>query len=189
MLNILMLGRLYSLVFIDESGFRTHMGRHMGRGKPGTRVVGYRRRRSKFYTLIGAMSLSGMVGKWLVKGYMDQKQMVKYINEILIPELPEGSWVIWDNCSIHRAPQVQYQFYKAKVPMFFQSRYSPDFNPIEQAWTKIKTLVRGRRPRGAKMLREAVDWAWHQIDTTDIRRFFRHAGIEPGPPLVISNDR
>jgi len=178
-----MVTHLCRLVFVDETGFRTHMSRKWGRAKRGKRVYGSMNRRSSSYTLIGAMGLCGMIGKWLIPKAMTEGKMLTYINEILLPELPPGSLVIWDNWSVHRAPQVRYQFHKAKVLLLFQSRYSPDLNPIEQAWTKIKTLVRGRRPRGAQDLRDAVDWAWEQIDNLDICNFFEHAGIVVAPPI------
>lgn len=178
-----MITHLCRLVFVDETGFRTHMGRKRGRASKGERVVCGLRKRSPSYTLIGGMGLYGMVGKWLIPKAITLPKMIEYIEQVLIPELPAGSWVIWDNWDVHRAPWVQYLFRKAGVILLFQARYSPDMNPIEQAWTKIKTLVRGRRPRSAKELREAVAWAWDQIDRLDISNFFEHAGLVVAPPI------
>ncbi len=182
-LNILMLTHLCRLVFVDETGLKTHMCRKYARSKGGRRIRQGLKYKSKSYTQIGAMGLCGMIAKHLVPGAMNQDRLEQWVTDVLIPQLPEGSWVIWD---AHKAPAVRYLFYLAKVPLLFQARYSPDINPIEQAWTRLKTLVRGRRPRGAQQLREALDWAWGKIDNLDICNFFEHAGLVVASPISVN---
>lgn len=153
------------------------MERTFGRSKRGTRIITRLKHRSQRYTLIGAMGLGGMKAPWLIGRGMSQKDFLKYLKEHLIPVLPAGTTVVWDNLNIHKSDEVQELMKEAGLVGICQSRYSPDFNPIEKAWSKIKTLVRGKRPRGAKELRAAVSWAWEQITLKDIRGYFKHCGL------------
>lgn len=177
MLRKLALNALCCMVFMDESYVRTHMTRSYGRAPRGQRISARLKHRAKRYTLIGAMGLDGMKAKWVIPRGMSDEDMRKYITERLIPALGAGRIVIWDNLKAHRQVEVLDAMEKAGITVYFQSRYSPDFNPIEKAWSKLKTLVRGKQPKGAKELRAAVDWAWKQITFEDIRGYFKHVGL------------
>lgn len=174
-LKLLYVHVMNRVVFIDESFVRTHMQRTHGRSRRGERVVGRHRHRARRYTLIGAMGLDdGMVGKWLIDRGMSEKDFVQWINEYLVPQLGPHRIIIWDNLRAHKAPEVEAALRKAGHVVLCQSRYSPDFNPIEKAWSKIKSIVRGLHPTNAHTLRQAVDKAWEQITKSDIRGFIVH---------------
>ncbi len=162
---------------MDESYVRIHMRRTYGRAPRGKRISSRLKHRAKRYTLIGAMGLDGMKAKWLIPDGMTDKRMRKYTQKYLIPALGPGRIIIWDNLSQHYLTDVLGALNDAGIKVYFQSPYSPDFNPIEKAWSKIKILVRGRKPRGAKQLRAAVDWAWGQITLQDIRGYFKHCDL------------
>ena len=175
---------LSKLVFFDESFVHTHMTRSHGRSHKGKRVHGRLKHRSARYTLIGAVGIDGLYGQWLINRAMSQKDFETYIETILIPALPPRRIVIWDNLNSHYSEFVAEAMRKAGHIILFQSAYSPDLNPIEKVWSKIKALVRGQQPRGAADLRQAVDWAWGQVTRNDIWGWFAHC-----LPLDIRGDQ
>ena len=130
--------------------------------------------RTKRYTLIAAVTLEGVIAPKIWGRGMTQKDWERYIEHDLIPALPPHALLIWDNLNIHKSEKALALLRNAGVHVFFQSRYSPDLNPIEKVWSKLKTLVRGLQPRGAKELREAVASVCPRITPDDIWGFFTH---------------
>ena len=106
---------------------------------------------------------------------MSEEDWVGWVIEDLLPTLKSGSIVIWDNLNIHYNRYAIDALEEEGHVVLFQSRYSPDLNPIEKAWSKLKTLIRGIRPRGAAQLRAAIDKAWQAITPRDIDGYFSHA--------------
>ena len=143
-----------------------------GYARRGRRVVVKLKSRPTRYTLIGAMRLGAMLAPKVWPRGMKADDWVEWVIEDLIPVLKPGSIVIWDNLNIHYNQYAINALQEAGHMVLFQSRYSPDFNPIEMAWSKIKTLVRGSRPRGAKLLRAAITKAWSAITSRDIDGYF-----------------
>ena len=131
---------LCSMVFMDETFVRTHMTRTYGRSPRGVRIIAKFRRRAKRYTLIGAMGLDGMKAKWLIGTGVKDEEFETWVEQHLIPSLRPGSIVIWDNLDAHYSEVAAKMLKDAGISFYFQSPYSPDFNPIEKAWSKM-TLV------------------------------------------------
>lgn len=150
------------------------MTRSHGRAPRGRRIACRMQVRTPRYTLIGAIHLQGLLAPKLWGRAMTQKDWEQYVEHDLIPALPPHSILIMDNLNIHKTPKALDLLKKAGVHVFFQSRYSPDFNPIEKVWSKLKALIRGLQPRGAKQLREAVAKACPQITQDDLWGFFNH---------------
>ena len=150
------------------------MTRSHGRAPRGQRIDCRLQVRTLRYTLIGAVNLQGLLAPKLWGRAMTQQDWEHYVEHDLIPVLPPHSILIWDNLNIHKTQKALELLRKAGICVFFQSRYSPDFNPIEKVWSKLKTLVRGLQPRGAKDLREAVAEVCPQITPDDLWGFFTH---------------
>lgn len=163
------------IVFIDETATYTHMRPRYGYARRGRRVVVRRKSRPTRYTLIGAMRIGAMLAPRVWNRAMKADDWVRWVIEDLIPALSPGSIVVLDNLNIHYNQYAIDALKEAGHTVLFQSRYSPDLNPIEMAWSKIKTLVRGMRPRGAAQLRAAINKAWKAITPSDIDGYFSHA--------------
>ena len=118
------------------------------------------------------MRIGAMLAPRVWPRAMTADDWVKWVIEDLIPALKPGSIVIWDNLNIHYNQYAIDALEEAGHVVLFQSRYSPDLNPIEKAWSKIKILVRAMRPRGAADLRAAIAKAWLAITTSDIDGYF-----------------
>lgn len=162
----------YRLVFVDETAFYTHMAPRYGYARGSRRLRAPVRKRSPRYTLIGAMGLCGMLAASLLNRAMTEQDWVSWVKEHLLPSLPARSVVIWDNLNIHYNKEAIKALEDAGHVVLHQSRYSPDLNPIEMAWNKMKTLVRQAQPKGAALMRQAVDAAWNAITKDDILQFF-----------------
>jgi transposase len=175
---MLVLNALERLVFVDESGFCTHMHRRCGKTKRGQRAVVKKRRRSKRYTVIGAISEGSLFAKRVWNRGMSQEDFEGWVQEELVPSLKSGDMVIWDNLNLHYSLRARKAIHDAGALVFFQSRYSPDFNPIEKAWSKLKAIVRRHRLTGAREMKRALDHAWRAITPKDIQGYFHHCLVK-----------
>jgi len=127
-------------------------------------------------SLIGAIDRSGLIASFFVRGATDTQAMVAFLTEILLPELQPGDCVIWDNLSVHKTGIVQALFEKAEVELLFLPPYSPDLNPIEMCWSKLKTFLRAKAARTYEKLSEAISAAIKQITALDAQNWIRHCG-------------
>ena len=143
-----------------------------GYAPKGQRAVVKLKSRPTRYTLIGAMRIGSMLAPRVWPRAMTADDWVRWILEDLISALKPRSIIIMDNLNIHYNGYALDAIKEAGHTVLFQSRYSPDFNPIEMAWSKIKTLARGSRPRGAKLLRAAITDAWSAVTPRDIDGYF-----------------
>lgn len=109
---------------------------------------------------------------------MTQEDFELWVEEELMPKLSPGDIVIWDNLNIHKSIKVRTVLAKAHCAVFFQSRYSPDFNPIEKAWSKLKAFVRRHRPKGAREMKRALALAWEAVTDEDIEGYFKHCLVD-----------
>ena len=146
------------LVFVDESGFNTSMTRLRARAPKGKRAYGkVPRNRGKNTTLIAAITLEGAMGESMtIEGATDALAFVEaYVEHFLAPSLEEGQVVVLDGLGAHRTEKVRELVEARGAQLLFLPSYSPDLNPIEEAFSKIKTVVRkvGARTRQALELR------------------------------------
>jgi transposase len=132
------------LVFVDESGVTTQMTRHYGRAPRGERV-GEATPQSHWRTLtvLSAITLQGVLASMTIEDATDGDVFLAYLEQALCPKLEAGQLVIMDNLRAHKVEGVR-------------EKYSPDFNPIEQIWAKVKQCLRSAKARAAEALEQAI---------------------------------
>jgi len=169
------------LVFVDESGFNTSMTRLRARAPKGKRAYGkVPRNRGKNTTLIAAITLEGGMGASMtVEGATDSLAFEAYVEHFLAPSLCEGQVVVLDGLGAHRTQKVEELIEGSGADLVFLPSYSPDLNPIEEAFSKIKHLVRKVGARTREALVEAMARALAAVTTEDVAVWFAHAGYWP----------
>jgi transposase len=169
------------LVFVDESGFHTSMTRLYGRAPKGKRAYGkVPRNRGKNTTLIAAMTLEGAMGAPMtVEGATDTQAFEAYVEHFLAPTLREGQVVVLDGLGAHRPKRIRELVEARGADLVFLPSYSPDLNPIEEAFSKVKALVRKEDARLSEALVEAIGRALAAVTAEDAAGWFAHAGYRP----------
>jgi transposase len=145
------------LKFIDESGVNLGLTRLFGRTTPGQRVVEATPGISgPHYTTVAAVVLGGVQAPWLLEGAMDTVSFETYVEQILAPTLEVGDWVLLDNLSVHKGSSVQAAIEARGARVVFLPPYSPDLNPIELCWAKVRTALRAAKARTWDALVDAL---------------------------------
>jgi transposase len=171
---------LTHLVFLDESGVLTNLLRRFGRGRRGQRVhdhAPYGRWLSN--TFIGAVRLEGMTAPGLIDGPLDHESFLAYVEQILVPTLRGGDLVILDNLAAHRGDDVRGAIEGAGATLRFLPPYSPDFNPIELCFAKLKAILRAARARTFDDLCAVIARSLPRFRSDECERYFRHCGYGP----------
>jgi transposase len=177
-----------NLVFIDEAGVNLAMIRAYARAPGRERARSARpQRKGKNVSIIGAVALKGLIASFNVLGGFNTVTFEAFICQKLVPNLWPGACVIVDNCNIHKSPEAEAALKKAKARLVFLPPYSPDFNPIENYWSKLKTILRSIGARTYQELDKAIKEAYEQIFIQDIRNWFAHGCYchEPLKPPVL----
>jgi transposase len=165
------------LVFVDESGTNISLTRLYGWAPHDHRATGtVPRNHGKNTTLVAALAPDGLREPWLIEGAMDTDAFTWYIAEQLAPTLRPGQVVVLDNLSAHKADRIRQAIEARGCQLLFLPPYSPDFTPIEQAFSKIKAILRGLGARTKEALQEAVRLAIEAITSHDAAAWFAHAG-------------
>jgi transposase len=165
------------LVFVDESGTNIALTRLYGWAPHDHRATGsVPRNHGKNTTLVAALAPDGLHEPWLIEGAMDTDSFAWYITEQLAPTLRPGQIVVLDNLSAHKADRIRQAIEARHCQLLFLPPYSPDFTPIEQAFSKIKAILRGLGARTKEALQEAVRLAIEAITRHDAAAWFAHAG-------------
>jgi transposase len=164
------------LVFVDESGVHTKMTRLYGRSTVGQRLVcpvphGH----YQTTTMIAAVRLIGPEAPWLFEGAMDGEMFLAWVRQGLVPTLHPGDVVILDNLAMHKVAGVRESLQAAGARLLYLPPCSPDFNPIENMWSKVKQNLRSLAPRDAEALLQAAKTAFAALTPADCRGFFLHA--------------
>jgi transposase len=168
---------LHRCEFIDESGLNLAMTRLYGRAPRGERVVGSTPQHSgQNVTLLGALSCTGLEAIMLIEGATDADVFHAYVQEVLCPTLREGDIMVADNRSAHKAAGVQAAITATGARLLYLPPYSPDLNPIEPCWSKIKTFLRAANARTRQALDAAVIRALTTVTASDARAWFAHCG-------------
>ena len=169
------------LVFVDESGFHTSMTRLRARAPRGKRAYGkVPRNRGKNTTLIAAITLEGGMGAPMtVEGATDSEAFEAYVEHFLAPTLREGQVVVLDGLGAHRPKRISELIEARGADLVFLPSYSPEMNPIEEAFSKIKHLVRKEGARLSEALVEAIGRALAAVTPEDAAGWFAHAGYRP----------
>lgn len=153
------------LVFIDETGLSTKMSRLRGRSPRGERCrSGVPHGHWKTTTFTGALRLSGMTALMVLDGAMNGVAFRAYVEQVLVPTLTPGDIVVMDNLPAHKADGIRQAIENAGCTLLYLPPDSPDFNPIENAFSTLKALLRARAER-------SVDALWNTVG--DIRKSVR----------------
>jgi transposase len=165
------------LVFLDESAARTDMARLYARAPRGERAVGtVPHGHWKSTTLLGAVRLGGPSAAVTVDGAVDADTFEVYAREVPAPALAPGDVVVMDNPAAHKRPAVREAIEAAGAAALYLPPYSPDYNPIENMWSKVKAFLRAAAARTFDALSAAVDAALATVTPQDCRGFYRHCG-------------
>lgn len=165
------------LVFVDESGFRLgssprHGWAPRGVDSPGRHVQG----KWETVTMLGALALDGFRGFMTIDCGTTTDVFQAFVSYELVPNLRPGDTVVMDNLSAHNNPRVRTMIEQACCQVLFTPPYSPEFNPIEEAWAKLKDIIRRAETRTRDALDAAVAFAINQVCRADICGWFRYAG-------------
>jgi len=166
---------LKDLVFIDETGVNLSLTRRYARAKIGKRA--YSKcpfNRGKNITLIGALAMSGLVASFTFEGWTNKDAFITYIKEVLVPQLWSGACVVMDNLPAHKAKEVREAIESVGARVEFLSPYSPDFNPIENCWSKLKEYLRSQESRTYEELNQAITESIKLVTDKDIIGWFTH---------------
>ncbi|HUB68273.1 MAG TPA: IS630 family transposase [Candidatus Methylacidiphilales bacterium] len=164
------------LVFIDETGLNTKMARLYGRAPVGQRclaTVPHGHWQSS--TFLAALRLDAITAPFLIEGALDGEVFTAYLQEALGPELRQGDLVILDNLSTHKMARVGELIAGWGAQVHYLPAYSPDLNPIEEAFAKLKAHLRQAAARTLEELQSAVAQALQSFRPEHCRGFFRHA--------------
>ena len=164
------------LVFVDESGANTKMTRFRGRAPLGQRLVAHiPLGHYQTTSLVCAIRLTGPSAPWLFEGAMDGEMFLAWIQQGLVPVLQKGDVVIMDNLPTHKVAGVRQAIEEAGARLIYLPPYSPDFNPIENLWSKVKQILRRWAPRTWEELLPAAKAAFAAISAADCEGFFLNA--------------
>jgi transposase len=173
------------LVFVDECGTHTSMAPIHGYAPKGERSrLAVPRKRGKNTTLLKSMTLLGMGPSLAVEGATTARVFETHVKKLLAPSLEEGQVVVMDNLGAHRPKRVRELIEARGCQLIYLPSYSPDYNPIEEAFAKIKNLLRKAAARSKEALIEAIGTALCAISVRDARAFFEHAGYRPTGQLL-----
>lgn len=167
--------KLEDLVFIDETGMNLAMSRLYGRAVKGRRAYGTRPDgRGNNVTMIGALATKGLLAPLTFRGWTDKEAFKVYVNQVLVPQLWPGACVVMDNLPAHKANGIQQAIIAAGARVVYLSPYSPDFNPIENCWSKLKEFLRSTAARTYQELDDAITKAISTVTSSDIIGWFTH---------------
>jgi len=165
------------LWFFDESGLNLSFTRSFARSQRGERVLGsVPKNWGDSVTLMAAVGVRGLLAPMLLQGSLTGDIFSQYLELDVAPQLRAGDIFVVDNLGAHKTTLAYQCIEAAGATLLFLPPYSPDFNPIELAWAKLKTLVRGCGPRTLDALVDAVAAALRDISIAEIRSWIRHCG-------------
>ena len=168
---------LEKLIFLDESGVTTSMTRLYARCLGGRRIhEATPGSHWKIMTILGAMSTRGMIATMTIEEATDTEIFLAYLDHVLCPQLRPGDLVVMDNLSSHKVKGVRERIEAAGAELLYLPPYSPDLNPIEKAWSKLKLLLRSAKARTKDVLDQAITDLLPQITDDNAQAWFLHSG-------------
>ena len=156
------------LVFLDESGVTTKMARTHARAPRGQRL-----------TVLGALACDGLVATMSIEASTSTSVLLAYLEQVLVPALKRtkpDAILVMDNLRPHHATEVRDLLEQAGIGLLYLPRYSPEFNPIEQVWAKMKERLKAKAARSLEALEAALKPALDTITAKDAKGWIRHAG-------------
>jgi transposase len=168
------------LIFIDETWAATNMARTRGRAAKGERLrAGVPRNHWKTTTFVAGLRLGGMVAPMVLDGPINSPAFQAYVEQVLVPELAPGDIVVMDNLGSHKGAAVRQAIEAAGAKLLYLPPYSPDFNPIENAFAKLKALLRKAAQRTVDGLWDAIGALLPAFSPAECANYFAAAGYEP----------
>src|SRR6201988_5136717 len=168
---------LRQYVFLDECGVTTDLLRRYGRSPRGTRLRDHTPcGHWQTHTGIAALGLAGLRAPAVFDGPIDSPSFLAYIEQVLVPTLRPGDVVVLDNLAVHKQPEVRTAIEQAGAHIRFLPPYSPDFNPIEMAFAKLKAFLRASRPRTFYHVTALTAAALALFTPAERRHYVRHCG-------------
>jgi transposase len=167
-------------VFLDESGVTTDLIRRYGRSLRGQRLIDHAPfGRWQTHTILAALRVTGLTAPAVFNGPLDNPSFLAYIDQVLVPTLRPGDIVVLDNLVIHKQPAVRAAIEQVGATVRFLPPYSPDFNPIELAFAKLKAFLRAARPRSFEQVCHLMATALGLFTATECAAYARHCGYSP----------
>lgn len=164
-------------MFVDEAGVNVAMARLYGRAARGQRASGsVPQNWGDNISIVSAMSSTGLRASLTVPGAIDGEVFLIYVREVLSPTLREGDVVVMDNLGVHKAAGVREAIEAAGASLLYLPPYSPDLNPIEKCWSKIKTALRAAAARTREALDQEITAAIAAVTSGDAAGWFRSCG-------------
>ena len=164
-------------VFLDECGVTTDLLRRYGRSPRGMRLHDHAPcGHWEAQTVIAALRIDGVTAPAVFDGPIDAISFRAYVEQVLVPTLRPGDVVVLDNLAVHKQPEVQLAITAVGASVRFLPPYSPDFNPIEQAFAKLKAFLRAWRPRSFDQVLALVRIALTLFTPDECRNYIRHSG-------------
>lgn len=164
-------------IFLDESGVTTDLLRRYGRSPRGHRLRDHTPcGHWQTHTVVAALRLDGLTAAAVFDGPIDNASFLAYVEQILVPTLRPGDVVVLDNLAVHKQPEVCAAIERAGARLRFLPPYSPDFNPIELAFAKLKAFMRAARPRNFDHVCALVATALGFFTRPECANYIRHCG-------------
>jgi transposase len=171
---------LGQIVFIDETGINTKMARLRGRCRKGCRMVAsIPHGHWNTTTFIAGLRCNALTAPWVIEGAMDRDAFEDYIETQLAPTLNKGDVVVLDNLSVHKSKDARKAIEKKGAWLLFLPPYSPDFNPIELAFSKFKAHMKRLKPRTVEDLWQAAGQVCDLFKPDECMNFFKADGYVP----------
>jgi transposase len=171
-------------VFLDECGVATDLLRRYGRSPGGTRLRDHTPcSHWQTHTVVATLRLDGLAAPAFFDGPIDNPSFRAYVEQVLVPTLRPGDVVVLDNLAVHKQPEVRAAIAAAGATLRFLPPYSPDFNPIELAFAKLKAFLRAARPRSFDHVCTLIAAALDRFTAVECRNFVRHCGYRTAVPL------
>jgi transposase len=164
-------------VFLDECGVTTDLIRRYGRCLRGLRLRDHTPcGHWETHTVVVGLRRTGLTAPAVFNGPIDQPSFLAYVEQVLAPALRPGDVVVLDNLAVHKQPAVHAAVARVGAHLRFLPPYSPDFNPIEQAFAKLKAFLRAARPRTFEHVNRLVASALPLFETTECTNYIRNCG-------------
>jgi transposase len=167
-------------VFLDETWAKTNMARTHGRAPRGQRLrMGVPHGHWKTTTFVAGLSLRGMIAPFVLSGAINRTAFETYVERVLVPELRPGDIVVMDNLSSHKGPGTRSLIEAAGASLLFLPPYSPDFNPIEKAFAKLKARLRQAAERTVDALWSTIGRLVDTFAPAECANYFSACGYDP----------
>lgn len=164
-------------IFIDESGVTTDLIRRYARSPRGTRIGDHTPcGHWQTHTVVAALRPTAFTATAVFDGPIENDTFLAYVEQLLVPILRQGDVVVLDNLAVHKQPEVREAIERAGARLRFLPPYSPDFNPIEQAFAKLKAFLRRARPRTFDQVCALIAAALQLFRPDECANYVRHCG-------------